>query len=163
MTAAALVRDPRRPPAELLQLIASLCGYFQKPYVWPSQSTLVHLLATRYRIFISRRTLNRWLRRLEDLGLIDRKRRHCREQRPGRPAGRLILRSTLYFVTSFGRRILRSAVDNLSKFLRGLAVTATAQHFHPVRSLVRKGLQQPAGRWPPPGRNGNDAPPREGT
>ncbi len=159
MTAVAFDRL-RRPPAELLQTLAGLCGHYGKPYTFPSQQKLLELLTERYRVTISRRTLNRWLYRLEHLGLINRQRRHVRE-RSGRHRGRLILRSTLYFLTGFGRRILRKTVDNLSKFLRDIAVPHSAQHVYPVRLFTPKTLTAGRQNAPPAGRNGNAPPLQE--
>jgi hypothetical protein len=145
-----------RTSPEILQLLAGLCGHFRKPYTFPSQQFILETLKRRYRLHISRRTLNRRLAHLEAAGMITRQRRHKRD----RPTGRLILRSTLYFVTSFGRRMLKRTVDNLSNFLRNIAVPHLAQKLSTIRSLTPKNLTTAAGRPPPDGRNGDAPPPR---
>jgi hypothetical protein len=157
MTAALAVdgRTMCRTSPELLQLLAALCAHFGKPYTWPSQETIVQLLRDRYRLAISRRTLNRRLAHLEAAGVIHRIRRHRRDPQLG-----MTFRSTLYLVTSYGRRLVKKTVDNLSKFLTHIRVPHLAQQLSPIRSLVRRTLQQPPGRRPPDGRNGNAPPPR---
>jgi hypothetical protein len=158
MTAQAIDRPTMcRTSPELLQLLAGLCGHFGKPYTFPSQQTILEILQRRYRLAISRRTLNRRLRHLEIAGMITRTRRHKHD----RPSGRLILRSTLYFVTSFGRRMVKKTVDNLSKFLRNIAVPHLAQQLSTIRSLTPKYLTTAAGGWPPGGRKSNAPPLRE--
>jgi DNA-binding MarR family transcriptional regulator len=146
-----------RTSPEILQLLAAYCGHSRKPYTFPSQQTILNTLRQRYRLHISRRTLNRRLAHLEAAGMITRLRRHKRDQ----PSGRLLLRSTLYFVTSFGRRMLKKTVDNLSKFLTNIAVPQVAQKLSTIRSLVQKNLTTAAGGWPPGDRKSNAPPLRE--
>ncbi len=97
-----------------------------KPYCWPSQKHICILVNKFYKISISRRTLNRILRKLEDNGLIIRIRRFTKE---GIAAGRFA--STLYkfkgkafnYLISLGNRI-----KGLFSFFR---VPKWAQHRTP--------------------------------
>ena len=71
--------------------LISVCAKYGKAYCYPSQETIRRLLDEYHGIEISRRTLNRVLRWLEDHGSFKRTRRH----RAG-PNGRILFATTMF-------------------------------------------------------------------
>ena len=82
------VEGPLQAVAETL---SSICSKYGKAYCYPSQMTILRLTSEYHGVEISRRTLNRVLRWLEDHGYFKRTRRH----RAG-PDGRILFGTTLY-------------------------------------------------------------------
>jgi len=74
----------------------------KKDYCFPSQEKIIELLEIRQGIKISRATLNRWLRVIEDAGCFVRKRRIKRH-----PLYGTVFKSTLYFMTLKGLHLLK--------------------------------------------------------
>jgi len=62
----------------ILEVLLGLAMIKKKKYCWPTQKTILRLLMQHKKIDMSRRTLNRCLRWLEDYGYIRRMRRHRR-------------------------------------------------------------------------------------
>lgn len=75
----------------ILHTLGAISKCHNKPYCWASQQTQLDLLLKYHHWNISRRTLNRRLRELEDQGYFERVRRHIKGN-----DGQLMLRSTLY-------------------------------------------------------------------
>jgi len=75
----------------ILMTLVGVSKCHNKAYCWVSQARQLELLSKYHSWNISRRTLNRRLRELEDEGYFIRVRRHQRAA-----DGHLILRSTLY-------------------------------------------------------------------
>jgi len=103
----------------VLMLIYDKLEYFQKSYIFPSQTTFQRWLVTRGGLDISIRTLNRWLHRMENSGLIVRKRRLKHHPRKG-----LQFNTTLYrlgFLGMLRLRMLGVMSKNAFKFLTGKA------------------------------------------
>jgi len=73
------------------ETISSICSKYGKAYCYPSQLTIMRLLEEYHGIMISRRTLNRILRWLEDRGYFKRTRRHR-----AAPDGKIIFATTMY-------------------------------------------------------------------
>jgi DNA-binding HxlR family transcriptional regulator len=82
------IESPLQAAAETL---SSICSKYGKAYCYPSQLTIMRLVDEYHDIEISRRTLNRVLRWLEDHGYFKRTRRH----RAG-PDGRILFGTTMY-------------------------------------------------------------------
>jgi len=74
-----------------------------KNYCYPSQNKLLLLMKKFYSVKRSRATLNRWLRVMENEGLIKRVRRHTKDKIRG-----YIFKSSLYSITLKGYKKLRS-------------------------------------------------------
>ncbi len=85
-------RDSIEGPLQAVaETLSSICSKYGKAYCYPSQETILRLMGEYHDIEISRRTLNRVLRWLEDHGYFKRTRRH----RAG-PNGRMIFATTMY-------------------------------------------------------------------
>lgn len=82
----------------------------KKYYSYPSQLKILELLKKWRGIERCRRTLNYWLRDIEDQGMIKRKRRIGRH-----PVYGLMFRSTLYMITLKGYYLLRNAGVDVSQ------------------------------------------------
>lgn len=74
----------------ILSTYFGVAGKYQKPYCYPSQRHTLRLLKKYHKIDISVRTLNRYLRKMEDQTFIGRTRRH----REGKD-GKIIFNTTL--------------------------------------------------------------------
>jgi len=83
-------------------------GKYNKKYSFPSQNTLLSNLKLFHRIHISKRTLNRHLRKLEDNYFIYRLRRISKN-----PAGCLTFNSTLYSLSKKSFLFLSRLFNNL--------------------------------------------------
>jgi len=106
-----------------------------KGYCYPSQAHILHLTRKYEKISMSRRTLNRVLKKLESRGYIERVRRHTKTK-----AGSLWLRSTLYKLQKRAYKwlgVLRSWVNH---FLSPSAVPNVAQYNSSKEERVVKGL-----------------------
>jgi len=96
------------PHEAVLYTLFAVAKFNRKPYCWPSQKHICKLLLQFYKIKISRRTLNRILKKLEQSKLIERIRRH----REGKD-GKILFTSTLYkfkgkafnFLIALGKRV----------------------------------------------------------
>lgn len=75
----------------ILGTLVGVAKHHNKPYCFVSQDRILELLERYHSWNISRRTLNRRLKELEDEGYFVRIRRHIRGS-----DGRLVMRSTLY-------------------------------------------------------------------
>ena len=85
-------RDSIEGPLQAVaETLSSVCAKYGKAYCYPSQNTILRLLEEYHDVVISRRTLNRILRWLEDHGYFKRTRRH----RAG-PNGRMLFGTTMY-------------------------------------------------------------------
>ncbi len=82
--------------------------YGKRNYCFPSQNTLMRLLKDCHRMIVSKRTLNRWLRRMEDLGLIWRKRRLTRTA----------FRTTAYYILQWGQKAAAKVRKNIGRAKR---------------------------------------------
>lgn len=112
---------------DLLHLLGGLAAYHRATYCWPAYDTVQRLYGQLYGRSISARTLCRHFRRLEAEGLITRQRRHYRDK-----AGQLILRSTLYRLTTYAARLIRSTINRVRQVLDYFAVTKMAKHPDPL-------------------------------
>jgi hypothetical protein len=85
-------RDSIEGPLEAVaETLSSISCKYGKAYCYPSQLTIMRLLKEYHGIDLSRRTLNRVLRWLEDEKYFSRTRRH----RAG-PNGRMLFGTTMY-------------------------------------------------------------------
>jgi hypothetical protein len=114
---------------DLLHLLAGLAGHHRKTYCYPSYQTIAKLYRQMYHRPISFRTIARHCGRLEAEGLITRQRRHYRDR-----SGQLILRSTLYRITTYAARVIASGVRRVRQVLDYFAVPRMAQHLDPLSS-----------------------------
>ena len=104
-------------PMKALPLLTTLHGlmkYLDKGYCYPSQEKLLDLMKKKTGIDISRRTLNRWLRVVENHGLIVRKRRIKHDVRLG-----MLFKSTMYTITILGMWLLKRIGVGASEVFRG--------------------------------------------
>ena len=81
----------RSRPLVVLSALLGVAEKYKKRYCWVSQERLRQLVGEYGGIWMSRRTLNRDLRFLEDQGWIERIRRHRRGDN-----GKILYASTLY-------------------------------------------------------------------
>lgn len=109
----------------ILAVLRYLARVNGKRYSFPSQEKLCDLLWTVHRVSMSRRTLNRDLRELEDAGAIERIKRHQRDRR--NPSAGLQFRSTAYYILQAVRR-WSSAIRKRLEILGFGRVPNLAQH-----------------------------------
>lgn len=100
----------------ILGIFEGLCRVYKKRYCYPSQVKILDLLAERLDMFISIATLNRYLRVIEDSGLIKRTRRITYD-----PVKGLMFRSTLYVIRGKGLKLLVKYGLAAYTRIRGLA------------------------------------------
>lgn len=104
------------PLQAVIETLGSISAKYGKAYCYPSQKTILRLLGEYHGIEISRRTLNRVLRWLENHGYFMRTRRH----RAG-PDGRILFATTMY---TFKKKLfirlnsLKKWIDRVSSPLR---------------------------------------------
>jgi len=84
-----------------------------KHYCFPSQLKILELMKVNRTLEISRATLNRYLRIMEDQKFIHRIRRHHRDNKLG-----MVFRSTLYFITKKGLYMLMNFGVNVKNALK---------------------------------------------
>lgn len=77
----------------IFQTLIHLSRKYGKKYCYPSQDKIIELLKKYHKVELSRRSLNRWLRYLEDAGYFERKRRITMGD-----DGRFHFRSTVYII-----------------------------------------------------------------
>ena len=95
----------------MLSIFYALNRRYKKRYCFPSQSKIVELLGKFHNVDRSVRTINRWLRDLEDDKCIKRIRRIRRD-----PVFGYVFKSTLYKITKRGYMVLwRAGVDCFDK------------------------------------------------
>src|SRR3972149_3881177 len=75
----------------ILLVLGNVCGKYKKNYCYPSQAHILRLLERFYMIYISRRTLNRHLKKLEQRYYFERTQRHVKG-----PGEKAIFRTTMY-------------------------------------------------------------------
>ena len=92
----------------VLQVLRGFCVAFKKRYCYPSQDTLLRSLNTKFGIEISKRSLNYWLRELEDEGWIGRLRRLRRGK-----TGELEFFTTLYTLKRKTLKLLFTLANRL--------------------------------------------------
>lgn len=94
----------------VLSILWGLSRYHNKNYCFPSQNKILDLLGSRFFIKISKATLNRWLRSMEDSRIIKRVRRISYNERKG-----LMFKSTLYKFTKRSMILLLKIGINIKK------------------------------------------------
>lgn len=97
----------------LVNLLAGLAAWSGKHYCYPSQDKLCELSRKFADRSLSRRTLNRHLRRLEDDRWIKRLRRHRNERGRG-----MVFHSTLYSFTRRSVRYLQTLAQATAQWLK---------------------------------------------
>lgn len=128
----------------LLQAVAETLGSvsskYERAYCYPSQETILRLLYEHHDIDISRRTLNRVLRWLEDNLFFKRTRRH----RAG-PNGRILFATTMYTLKKklFIRlNSIKKWVDRVSSPLRvPLRAQYKSQRKNEILSVCSSGVE----------------------
>lgn len=97
----------------ILSIIQGLSKFHGKKYCYPSQKKVLELLKNRLGIRISIATLNRYLRVIEDKGLLRRIRRLKRDHVKG-----MIFQSTIYIITYKGYTLLQNMGAMVWKFIQ---------------------------------------------
>lgn len=86
----------------VLTVLKDEMDYWKKSYCYPSQMRITRELAEKVSVHRSRRTVNRWLRKLEEAQIIRRQRRLKHH-----PIKGLMFKSTLYYIGWLGYELLR--------------------------------------------------------
>jgi len=107
----------------VLFTITGTCRTFNKGYCYPSQEHIIRLARKYHKVEMSRRTLNRILKKLEFDGVIERVRRHTHKA-----DGSLWLRSTLYKLLGKVRDLAIRKLHWACGILGVSAVPKVAQH-----------------------------------
>ena len=115
----------------ILMTLVGVAKCHHKAYCWISQNRQLELLKKYHSWNISRRTLNRRLRELEDEGYFVRIRRHIKAD-----DGHLVLRSTLYKFCGKLFNWLAGLKRWLTSVFGVFAVPKWAQHNSTEESLV---------------------------
>ena len=121
------------PDLRILSVLAGLAGHNGRLWCFPSQATILDLLARRYARYMSRRTLNRHLGALVVLKYLRRVRRHKTA-----PDGSLEMHSTVYVM-----------LQRCTRTLRGVAGYLAAAAAHPWASRQNNAVPIPAHSEPP--------------
>ncbi len=100
----------------ILSIIQGLSKYHGKKYCYPSQKKVLELLKNRLGIKISIATLNRYLRVIEDTGLLRRIRRLRRDDVKG-----MIFQSTIYIITYKGYTLLHNMGAMVWKYIQRIS------------------------------------------
>lgn len=100
----------------ILSIIQGLSKHYGKKYCYPSQKKVLELLKNRLGIKISIATLNRYLRVIEDKGLLRRIRRLKRDPLKG-----MIFQSTIYIITYKGYTLLHQMGAMVWKYLQRIS------------------------------------------
>lgn len=87
----------------ICQTLIYLSSRNGKSYCFPSQAKLLELLEKYYQVVVSRRTLNRCLKYMEDMGYFQRRRRITKSI-----DGRYHFKSTLYMIK---KKIFKMAIQ----------------------------------------------------
>jgi hypothetical protein len=103
--------------------LAAIARKHGKPYCYPSQETLLHLLKVFHKINTSRRSLNRQLAELHHSCYFDRIRRHRRSN-----SGKIIFNTTLYKLRKKAFKFMYFLQEESQKFFRVFRVPNLAQY-----------------------------------
>ena len=115
---------------------------FKKNYCFPSQEKILDVTKEFYKVRMSRRTLNRVLKKLVDEGMIERIRRHRKGS-----LGQMIFCSTLYKFKGKLFNWLYSLAKRLRNFFSFYRVPKWAQ-YKPKKEL-KVSFSTPPSRSPP--------------
>jgi len=128
----------------IISTLKALSSKFNKAYCFPSQASLVSLLARFYGVSICRSTLNNYLSILEAQGYIRRIKRIKRL-----PSGALRFASTVYILTHEAYKLLHRFGSSL--FSAGVRVFSRARKivYHP-RATIEVHRYEPSSPDPPP-------------
>ncbi len=107
---------------QVLQVLAETAAYHNKTYCFPNQRTILKSLKIRFGKIMSRRSLCRWTKYLEDAGYIKKQQRHRRGK-----SGQLELHSTLYTFRRQAVKFLASLSRRIAQLVGFTAVTEMAQ------------------------------------
>lgn len=124
----------------ILSIFEGLCRVYGKRYCYPSQVKILDLLADRLDMFISIATLNRYLRVIEDSGLIKRTRRITYD-----PVKGLMFRSTLYIIRGKGLKLLARYGLAVYAKIKGLVDSSRGESKKPFQEREQL-LASPAGK-----------------
>ena len=113
------------PLEAILETLSSVCGKYGKAYCYPSQETILRLASTYHGVEMSRRTLNRVLRWLEDHKYFKRTKRH----RQG-PDGRILFATTMFEL----KKKLFIRLNSLKKWLDWVSAPLRVPLRAPYRS-----------------------------
>ncbi len=93
----------RNPDWRIIETLAGLAGHHYRTWSYPTQEKILELLKRFTGRVMSRRTLNRHLKALQDGGWLRRIRRHVHDRKRG-----FVLRSTCYVIAGrYAARIVR--------------------------------------------------------
>lgn len=106
------MKNTRKQALFLLIVLNAVNKRYGKLYCYPSQLTIMALLAGYQDVKIAIATVNRWLRDSEDNRFITRTRRIKRDKRRG-----IMFKSTLYKITLQGYHVLAAAGVNVWKIM----------------------------------------------
>jgi len=133
--------SPEARAVPILCIINGLCGFYGKGYCYPSQRKILGLLVTRQNIKMSLSTLNRWLKQIEGLGYVERKRRIRRDKKLG-----TVFQSTLYKITYHGYVALARLGVRVWKQLKDIAEGRSREH----KGVAKASKSSPTPRyWTP--------------
>lgn len=107
----------------LLETLAALINKYGKKCCYPSQDKLRELLATYHGLVISKSTLNRYLKRLQENGLIHRIKRH----REGED-GKILFCTTAYYLCRKVVNIVKSVVKRVKIIARAFRVSNLTEY-----------------------------------
>lgn len=134
----------------ILATLAYLAARHSKKYCYPSQETLLKLLKRHHGIEICRRTLNYYLKDLEDNKLIERYVRRYR-----RADGSLVFRTTGYYVLWTLKIVMKKATDTARYLFSLFRVQGRAHNNSTTHQNIEKKTigEPPAGAYTPKGRD----------
>jgi hypothetical protein len=111
---------------EIIEVLRGVQVKHKTRYPFPSQETILKLLAEKHGIEMSRRHLNRILRDMEDQEWIIRQRRLKPTPRGGR-----VITSTLYFLTQKAWKLLHQIYYRIKSLIPFTGVTSRSHNPSP--------------------------------
>jgi len=122
----------------VLSILYKLNCRYKKRYCFPSQQKIIDLLGKYQKIERTVRTLNRWLKSLEDKKYIKRTRRIRRD-----PVVGYVFKSTLYKITKKGYIALwRSGIDCFDKIKKFSTAVKSADQQNDQSPQLEKSTDQ---------------------
>lgn len=115
----------------IVAIMADLATHYKKAYIFTSQDKLVELHARRTRRRMSRRSMNRHLKGLEQQGFFKRIRRHRHDRKHG-----FTFRSTLYVLTGRAFKFFAQVARTARASTWGSRVTIAAHHLTSSKNII---------------------------
>lgn len=120
---------------KIVDTLRGIQNKYGKNYCFPSQETILKLLRRNQQTIISRRTLNRHLRALDDMGVIQRIRRY--KESANNKAKTFL--TTAYYICEASEGLIFQAAKALRRISGHSRVTEMAHYLLKKKNVQKKG------------------------